>query len=422
MQSAKPRQMKKTSHELQGLFQKSRTIFSLSRSMQSVLVMICFGIALNTSAQNKKPRDLGIPFDGKSGKWNAITDVPGVEVGMRTIIKGQGKLVKGKGPVRTGVTAILPGGKAFTPVFANWNMLNGNGDLTGTQWITESGFLETPILITNTGSVGIVREGAMEWMDKNHYYSADEDSLWYSYPVVGETYDGVLNDIYGFHITKQDAQAALDSAKTGAVKEGNAGGGVGMICLGFKGGTGTSSRVIEVNGKLYTIGVLVQTNFGTRDQLTIAGVPVGRELKDTLNHIFNGVLSNDKQATERGSIIVVLATDAPLLPHQLKRITARIPLGISKTGGIGGNESGDIFLAFSTANKPAFKRNVETDVKMFPNEKMDELFAGTVQAVEEAIINSLFAAETLSGINNTTIYALPHQAVMKILKKYNRIR
>jgi L-aminopeptidase/D-esterase-like protein len=377
------------------------------------------------SQDSIRARQLGIPFDGMPGKFNAITDVAGVEVGERTLIEGNGKLVKGNGPVRTGVTAILPGGKTFTPVFANWNMLNGNGDMTGTHWITESGFLETPILITNTGSVGIVRDAALEWMDKHHYYNADNDSIWYAYPLVAETYDGVLNDMNGFHVKKEDAWIALDSAKTGPVAEGNVGGGTGMICHGFKGGTGTASRVIAKEDGAYTVGVLVQANYGNRSQLTIAGVPVGKELGDTLPMIFNGVTAitgSDDVNAETGSIIVIVATDAPLLPHQLKRIANRVSLGIAKMGGIGGNGSGDIFLAFSTANKNAFNRNNETSVQMYPNDKMGALFTATIQATEEAIVNALIAAKTMKGINDNTVPALPHDALINILKKYNRIK
>lgn len=377
--------------------------------------------------QPVRARDLGIPFDGTPGHWNAITDVKGVEVGHTTIIKGDGQLHKGQGPVRTGVTAILPGGKKFTPVFANWHTLNGNGDMTGTHWVTESGFLETPIMITNTGSVGVVRDATLAWMDEHHYYNADEDSIWYAYPLVAETYDGVLNDINGFHVQKEDAWKALDSAKTGPVTEGNVGGGTGMICLGFKGGIGTSSRVIDAKLGGYTVGVLVQTNFGTRIQLTIAGVPVGKELLDTLQGKFNGVTSvakNDVPVTEedRGSIIVIVATDAPLLPHQLKRIAQRVALGIARVGGIGGNGSGDIFLAFSTANKNAFSRTDEQQVTLYPNDKINALFTATAEATEEAIINALVAAKTMTGINGNTIPALPHDAVVQLLKKYGRIK
>jgi D-aminopeptidase len=397
-------------------------LFSVRSTFFLILLTTYYGLALN--AQNKRARDWGIPFEGTPGKWNAITDVTGVEVGSRTLIEGSGKLEKGKGPVRTGVTAILPGGKGFTPGFANWHMLNGNGDMTGTHWVTESGFLETPVLITNTGSVGVVRDAALAWMDKLHYYKTDADSVWYAYPLTAETYDGILNDINGFHVTKEDAWKALDSACSGPVAEGNVGGGTGMICHGFKGGTGTSSRVIDKKYGGYTVGVLVQTNYGNRAQLTIAGVPVGKVLLDTLQNIFNGIVSLDKASdpnAETGSIIVVVATDAPLLPHQLKRIAQRVALGIAKMGGIGGNGSGDIFLAFSTANKNAFDRKATTNVQLYPNDQMGALFAATVQATEEAIVNALFAAKTMVGINGNTIYEIPKEAVVRILKKYNRI-
>src|SRR5437773_6246349 len=352
-------------------------------------------------AQEKKirARDLGIPFDGNPGKFNAITDVTGVEVGQTTIIEGNGKLEKGKGPVRTGVTAIFPSGKKYMPVFANWHMLNGNGDMTGTHWITESGFLETPILITNTSSVGTVRDAALKWMDEHKYYDTTQGLFWYSYPVVAETWDGVLNDINGFHVKPEHVWQAMEKASTGIVEEGAVGGGTGMICHGFKGGIGTSSRVVDKKLGGYTVGVLVQTNYGARSQLTIAGVPVGKALADTLNtKIYDqpsaeARLSNEWM--EQGSIIVVVATNAPLLPHQLKRIAQRVPLGIGKVGGIGGNGSGDIFIAFSTANKNSFSRDKETTAEMFANDQMGALFPATIQATEEAIINALVAGTTM---------------------------
>jgi D-aminopeptidase len=392
-----------------------------------LLLNLLAGLPMILSAQTPpvRARDLGIPLDGIPGHFNAITDVKGVEVGLTTIIDGEGPLVKGKGPVRTGVTAILPGGKKFTPVFANWHMLNGNGDMTGTHWVTESGFLETPILITNTSSVGTVRDATLAWMDEHHYYRADKDSIWYAYPLVAETYDGILNDINGFHIKKEHVIHALETASSGPVPEGNTGGGTGMICHGFKGGTGTSSRVIDKRFGGYTVGVLVQTNYGERSQLTVAGVPVGRELKDSLPLIFNGIASIKKPGdadSERGSIIVIVATDAPLLPHQLKRIAERVPLGIGKMGGIGGNGSGDIFLAFSTANPQAFNRDDEENVRIYPNDKMGSLFSATIQATEEAILNALVAAKTMEGINGNTVPALPHESLIRILRKYNRIQ
>lgn len=384
-------------------------------------------------SQEKKPRarDIGIPFDGMPGKYNAITDVAGVEVGHTTLVEGNGKLEKGKGPVRTGVTAIFPAGKKYTPVFANWHMLNGNGDMTGTHWITESGFLETPILITNTSSVGTVRDAALKWMDEHKYYDTTQGLFWYSYPVVAETWDGVLNDINGFHVKPEHVWQAMDKATSGVVEEGAVGGGTGMICLGFKGGIGTSSRMIDKKLGGYTVGVLVQSNFGVKSQLTIAGVPVGKELADTLNIKIYDEPSADNNPdsyqvknewSDQGSIIVVVATDAPLLPHQLKRIAQRVGIGIGKVGGIGGNGSGDIFIAFSTANKNAFSRTKETTATMFSNDQIGALFNATIQATEEAIINALVAGATTKGINGNTVYGLPHDAVMKILKKYNRVK
>jgi len=333
--------------------------------------------------------------------------------------------VEGKGPVRTGVTAILPRGKVFDPVYANWYTLNGNGDMTGTHWITESGFLETPILITNTGSVGTVRDATWQWMNKNHYYTPFYKNYWYAYPVVAETYDGVFNDINGQHVTKENVFHALDNAAGGVVEEGGVGGGTGMMCYFFKGGIGTSSRVVDKKNGGYTVGVLVQSNHGSRGQLTIAGVPVGKALQDTLPFTIDnqptGTIST-REKSETGSIIVVLATDAPLLPGQLKRLAQRIPLGVSRTGGIGGNGSGDIFITFSTANKKAFSNEEEKQVTTLPNELMNQLFEATVQATEEAIINALFAGKTTVGINGNTVYGLPKEAVIRTLKKYNRVK
>ncbi len=389
-----------------------------------IILFGCFFIYSTTIKGQKRARDYGVPFEGITGKFNAITDVDGVTVGQTTIISGHGALVKGKGPVRTGVTAILPRGKEFDPVFASWYTLNGNGDMTGTHWITESGFLETPILITNTGSVGTVRDATWHWMDLHHYYNAFMNDYWYAYPVVAETYDGLFNDINGQHVTKEDVFKALDSARSGIVEEGGVGGGTGMMCYSFKGGIGTASRVIDQSLGGYTIGVLVQCNHGSRSQLTIAGVPVGKELMDTLPVILdkNAMgLTNTLPKSETGSIIVVLATNAPLLPGQLKRLAQRIPLGITRTGGIGGNGSGDIFITFSTANKNAFSNTQEKEVITMPNEKMNALFAATIQATEEAIINALFAGNTLVGINGNTVYGLPKDLVLKILSKYNRL-
>ncbi len=381
------------------------------------LICLLLLIQLSVCAQKPRARDIGIPFNGITGKFNAITDVKGVEVGYSTIISGQGKNIRGKGPVRTGVTAILPRGRNNNPVFANWYSLNGNGEMTGTTWITESGFLETPIMITNTNSVGVVRDAVLKWFVKSNWYKED---YWYTYPVVAETYDGDMNDIYGFHVKESNAYEALDSAKTGYIKEGNVGGGTGMMCLGFKGGTGTSSRVVRIKDSNYTVGVLVQSNFGSKRNLTIAGVPIGKELKDTMNYEIKAPPAYRDDGS--GSIIVVVATDAPLLPHQLKRIAARVPLGIGIVGGFGSNGSGDIFITFSTANPTAFQRKEFTKLDGMPNDLINPLFEATVQAVEEAIINAMIAAETMEGINGNKAYGLPHNLVIDLLRKYNRIK
>lgn len=381
-------------------------------------------VALVSTAQTKRARDYGIPFDGTPGKYNAITDVGNVTVGHSTIIKGSGNLVKGQGPVRTGVTAILPHGKEFHPVYANFYALNGNGDMTGTHWITESGFLETPILITNTGNVGTVRDATWQWMDQHKYYTPIFKDYWFAYPVVGETYDGILNDINGQHVKKEHVFSALDSAKSGPVKEGGVGGGTGMICCSFKGGIGSSSRVINKEAGGYTVGILVQANHGGRSQLTISGVPVGKHLTDTLPIRIQGVTTGaipQVYEKEVGSIIIVLATDAPLLPSQLKRLAQRIPLGLTKMGAIGGNSSGDIFIAFSTANKDAFSNDQEKQVTTMANETMNLLFTATIQATEEAIINALFAGETMEGIDGNKVFGLPKDKVVRIMKQYNRL-
>lgn len=386
--------------------------------MINCLKPFCWLLLIYSSLDGQKPRarDIGIPFNGITGEFNAITDVKGVEVGYSTLIAGQGKNIRGKGPVRTGVTAILPRGRNNNPVFANWYSLNGNGEMTGTTWITESGFLEGPIMITNTNSVGVVRDAVLKWYVKTGWYKED---FWYTYPVVAETYDGFLNDIYGFHVKESNAYEALDSAKPGFIKEGNIGGGTGMMCLGFKGGTGTSSRVVKIKDSTYAVGVLVQSNFGGKNNFTVAGVPIGKELKDTMNYELKAPPSYQPGD---GSIIVVVATDAPLLPHQLKRIAARVPLGIGIVGGRGENSSGDIFIAFSTANPTAFQRDKFIKVVELPNDLINPLFDATVQAVEEAIINAMVAAETMEGINRNKAYGLPHNLVIDLLRKYKKIK
>lgn len=375
-----------------------------------VTLIACFATVIAQPKRGKpRARDLGIPFEGTPGPWNAITDVAGVEVGQVTLISGEGKLVAGKGPVRTGVTAVLTRGKNSTDqVFGAWFTLNGNGEMTGTTWIEESGFIEGPIMITNTHSVGSVRDAVIAWQMKKQGKTFQPWSL----PVVAETWDGFLNDINGFHVKPEHVSQALDQAASGPVAEGNTGGGTGMVAHQFKGGTGTASRRIEMDGAAYSVGVLVQANYGSRSGLTIAGVPVGREITD---------LMPKEVPAETGSIIIVVATDAPLLPHQLKRVVKRAALGVGKNGGIGGNSSGDIFIAFSTANAGAGKETSLANVKMLPNDRINPIFAATVQATEEAIINAMVAAETMTGINGNTIYAIPHDRLKEVMRKYNRL-
>ncbi len=377
-----------------------------------MIICMLMGAVLLTScsmAQDKpRARDLGVPFEGTPGPNNAITDVDGVEVGHTTLIEGEGPLVVGEGPIRTGVTAILPRGKRYDPVFAGWYSLNGNGEMTGTTWVEESGMLGGPVMITNTHSVGVVRDAVVEWLVSDEI---DSGVLW-ALPVVAETYDGFLNDINGFHVTKAHAFAALNGASSGAVEEGGVGGGTGMICHGFKGGIGTASRRLGAEAGGYTVGVLVQANYGGRSTFTVAGVPVGREITD---------LTPARGGQGEGSIIVVVATDAPLMSHQLKRLTRRVPMGIARVGGLGTNGSGDIFIAFSTANEGAGKGREVVDVEMLPNGRMNPLIQATVQAVEEAIINAVVAGETITGINGNTVYGLPHDRLREVLRKYNRL-
>lgn len=363
-----------------------------------------------------RARDLGVPFDGTPGPLNAITDVAGVEVGHKTLISGSGKLKRGKGPVRTGVTAILPRGRTYDPVFAGWHALNGNGEMTGTTWITESGFLEGPVMITNTHSVGVVHDAVIEWQVKNRFYEAlpGEPEVFWSLPVVAETWDGDLNDINGFHVTKKDAFDALDDAKPGAVAEGNVGGGTGMITHEFKGGIGTASRVLDKEAGGYTIGALVQSNYGIRKTLRIAGVPIGEEIAD--------IMPGDPRSDERGSIIVVIATDAPLLPNQLRRVAQRASLGLGRMGSYASNGSGDIFIAFSTANSKAAYRLENREVTFMPNDALGPVFLAAVEATEEAIVNALVAAETMTGVDGYTVYELPHDRLQAALKKYGRLK
>jgi len=376
----------------------------------AILSLVLIAAASTLAQTGPRARELGIPFDGTPGPWNAITDVKGVEVGFTTLISGSGKLVVGQGPVRTGVTAVLPRGKASIndPVFAGWYSLNGNGEMTGTTWVEESGFLEGPVMITNTHSVGVVRDAVIKW--RIEHGAADLSGYWWSLPVVAETWDGQLNDINGFHVKPEDAFHALNSAAGGAVAEGNVGGGTGMVCNGFKGGTGTSSRTFSANDGGYAVGVLVQCNYGVQQQLRIAGIPVGRELPSGIPH-----------KDDTGSIIVIVATDAPLLPSQLKRLARRVPLGLGRMGSYSGDGSGDVFIAFSTANPGAWGSGGVKHVTMISNEDMNPLFLATVQAVEESVVNAMIAARTMKGINDFEVRAIPHAELQQVLKKYNRL-
>lgn len=393
-----------------------------------ILVLVLLLVPLTASAQKPRARDLGLPMEGTTGPLNAITDVAGVEVGFRTLIEGEaGPLVVGKGPVRTGVTAILPRGKAgiADPVFAAWFTLNGNGEMTGTTWVEESGFAWGPLMITNTHSVGVVRDAVIAWAVERGMLDFD-----FALPIVAETYD-TLNDINGQHVRREHAFEALNSAAPGPVAEGNVGGGTGMVCHGFKGGTGTASQVSAIRGTDYTVGVLVQCNYGTRPQLRILGVPVGRELTEPAAcwagpepierwGLKSCSASTPGEGEDRGSIIIVLATDAPLLPHQLKRLVTRTALGVGKMGGIGGNSSGDIFLAFSTANDRASNPDSLRSVAMLPNEAMDRLFQSAVWATEEAIVNAMLGAETMTGVDYLRIPALPHDRLVEVMRRYGR--
>jgi L-aminopeptidase/D-esterase-like protein len=385
-------------------------------------------LVLDSSAREPIPaptktvraRDLGIPFDGTPGKFNAITDVPGVEVGYTTLISGEGRLEVGKGPVRTGVTAILPRGRDAMndPVFAGYFSLNGNGEMTGTAWVEESGFLEGPIVLTNTHSVGIARDAVIAW--RLAHGGPDAEGFAWSLPVVAETWDGWLNDIDGFHVKPEHVAHAIETAQSGAIEEGSVGGGTGMICYEFKGGIGTASRMVPLAAvagrgsseiKQFAVGVLVQANCGRRPQLTIRGLEVGKKIPGSV------------YKHETGSIIIVVATDAPLLPHQLKRLARRASLGLARTGSVSGNGSGDLFIAFSTANPHAADatppiRTIET----MPNDLMDPLFTATVEATEEAIINALVDNHDMVGRDNHKVEALPRERLQQLLKEYNRSR
>ena len=400
-------------------------------------LLLAAATAFPSAAQNRqRGRDLGIPFPGQTGPTNAITDVAGVAVGHVTLIEGEGKLVPGKGPIRTGVTAILPRPRGnWDPVFAATYNQNGNGDMTGINWIKESGFLEGPILLTGTHSVGTVRDAAIQWQVKNGR------EFIFTYPIVAETFD-FLNDANGEHVKAAHAFAALDNAKPGRVEEGGVGGGTGMGCNGFKGGIGTSSRILTASQGGYTIGVLVQCNYG--GDLRILGVPIRSEITDLRAcTVMPQPLSrpwtvgippcpatgrgarNDGSVADhegRGSIIVIVATDAPLLPHQLERIARRVSLGLGRLGSFAGNSSGDLFLAFSTANAGAAKPEGTPALVMLPNDRIDPLFQATIDATEEAVVNAMLAAQTMTGADGIRVFGLPGDRVVEILRKYNRMK
>jgi D-aminopeptidase len=384
------------------------------RSLCTAFVGTCLLAAWAAAAP--RARDLGVPFDGTPGPLNAITDVAGVLVGHTTLISGSGKLKVGQGPIRTGVTAVLPRGRdsLLDPVFAAWFSQNGNGEMTGTAWIEESGVLEGPVMITNTHSVGVVRDATIQW--RVAHGTADAAGYFWSLPVVAETWDGWLNDVNGFHVKPEHVFHALDTAQAGAVEEGSVGGGTGMICNGYKGGIGTASRRLDSKAGGYTVGVLVQCNYGTRDNLRIAGINVGREIPAPEPYVF---IPSD--LAEHGSIIVIVATDAPLLAHQLKRLARRVTLGLGRNGSISGNESGDIFIAFSTANPGAAAEGHVVDLKMLPNDSLDPVFRATVEATEEAVVNAMVAAHDMVGVDDHRVNALPHEQLQAVLKKYNRL-
>lgn len=400
-------------------------------------LLLAAATALPSAAQNRpRGRDLGIPFPGQTGPTNAITDVAGVAVGHVTLIEGEGKLVPGKGPIRTGVTAILPRPRGnWDPVFAATFNQNGNGDMTGINWIKESGFLEGPILLTGTHSVGTVRDAAIQWQVKNGR------EFIFTYPIVAETFD-FLNDANGEHVKAAHAFAALDQAKPGRVEEGGVGGGTGMGCNGFKGGIGTASRVLTAAQGGYTIGVLVQCNYG--GDLRILGVPIRSEITDLRTCTVmpppmsrswtagippcpasgRGARGDGSVADHegRGSIIVIVATDAPLLPHQLERIARRVSLGLGRLGSFAGNSSGDLFLAFSTANPGAAKPEGTPSLNMLPNDRIDPLFQATIDATEEAVVNAMLAAQTMTGADGIRVFGLPGDRVVAALRKYNRMK
>lgn len=375
-------------------------------------------MTLKTTTRKPRGRDLGLPFTGRTGAHNAITDVAGIGVGYRTIIEDAPRPGR-KRPVRTGVTAILPHMHSETPVpvYAGIHRFNGNGEMTGTHWIEDGGYFLGPVVITNTHGVGMAHHATVKWMIDRYASTYQTDDFLWIMPVIAETYDGALNDINGLHVSEADVRAALDGVRSGPVQEGNCGGGTGMIAYGFKGGTGTSSRIVAFDGRTYTVGALVQANHGQRDWLTVAGVPVGRHMQDG---------TPQSQLQERGSIIVVIATDLPLAPHQLKRLARRAAIGIGRNGTPGGNNSGDIFLAFSTANaRPmAHRAPGHLVLDIVNDEPLDPVYMAAVDSVEEAVVNAMLAAEDMGGTayDRFMISSVPHEALMALVEQFSRTK
>ena len=378
--------------------------------MRLLIALFLATFAGSLAAASPRARDLGVPFEGSPGRLNAITDVAGVTVGQVTLMQD----LDGGRKVRTGVTAIMPRGamSKSTPVFGAWFSLNGNGEMTGTAWIDESGQVEGPIVLTNTHSVGVARDAVVSWRVKQG--SADKSGYWWSLPIVAETWDGDLNDINGFHVKPEHVWKALDDARSGPVEEGNVGGGTGMICHEFKCGIGTASRVVQTVSHGYTVGALVQANYGVRESLRIAGVPVGQEIRN------DRMPTRPRRAGDNGSIIIVIATDAPLLPTQLQRIAKRAGMGLARMGSYAGNGSGDIFIAFSTANSSAVSSTQMGQATFIVNDQIDPLLEATVQAAEEAIVNAMVAAKDMQGTEGHSAKALPHDQLVALLKKYGR--
>ena len=389
-----------------------------------------FALALVATQARGRARDLGIPFEGMPGALNAITDIPGVEVGQNTLIAGDGPLRVGAGPIRTGVTAIFPRGHADPrPVYGGFFNLNGNGEMTGRAYLDDFGIVQGPIGLSDTNAVGQVYAGIQQWSSKR-FGSA-------TWPVVAETWSGYLSDLEGFHVTSETAITALDAAKPGPVEEGNVGGGTGMVCFGFKGGIGTSSRVVSVDGRNYTIGALVQCNTGDRKVLRIAGAPVGQAFAKRWLPCFDPKLaakadifpactsdgSKGVVPADQGSIIIVVGTDAPLMPKQLDRVAKRAALGLARLGSYAGNASGDLILSFSTAVAEVNHEDQHKPSGISPlaNARIDPVFEAVAQATEEAIVNALVAARTMTGISGTRFFAIPHDELRAVLKRYNRL-